>query len=61
MQYQDSFPVPAWVRNIICIAACLSVLALIYTAYSGQQLPWPLVFVVGGFVSTVTYSAFRRW
>ena len=60
MQHQDSSLVSPWVRNAIPIVACLSMLALIYSAYNGKQLPWQLIVIVGGFASGAMFYAFRR-
>ncbi len=57
---KTSFPVPVWVRTLVCLAACLSVPALIYAGYSGFELSAPLVIAVGLFATRITGLAFRN-
>jgi adenine/guanine phosphoribosyltransferase-like PRPP-binding protein len=60
MRYSSPLSVSPWVRNAICIVACLSVPGLIFAAYHGAQLNLPLIFVVGSFASATAFYAFRR-
>ena len=59
MYYSESFPVPTWVRCVICIIACISVPLLVIAACLGVSLNSYLVIAVGFFATRAASHAFR--
>lgn len=59
MRYSESFPVPMWVRCVICIIACASVPLLVIAACLGVVLNPYLVLAVVLFATRAASHAFR--
>ncbi|MDH5407156.1 MAG: hypothetical protein OEZ33_07730 [Gammaproteobacteria bacterium] len=58
MENQSTFPVPMWVRNIICITACISVPLMIVASYFGMALTPYLIAAVCFFAARTANFAF---
>lgn len=59
MSSKNSFPVPRWVRAVICLIGSVSIPLLILAGYLGLQLNPYLVVAVGLFATRITSLAFR--
>jgi len=54
-----SFPVPVWVRALICLFGCVPIPLLIVAGYLGLELTPYLVIAVGFYATRITSLAFR--
>lgn len=59
MQPPLNHSVPNWIRCVICLTACLSMLGLIYAVCMRIDVGYPLPVAIAGFAGAVAHLAFR--